>query len=30
EVLPTHADRVSIAGWFRTNGVTANKLDIAN
>ncbi|MDT8867973.1 2OG-Fe(II) oxygenase [Vibrio fluvialis] len=30
EVLPTHANRVSIAGWFRTNGVTANKLDIAN
>ncbi|ELV8683033.1 2OG-Fe(II) oxygenase [Vibrio fluvialis] len=30
EVLPTHVDRVSIAGWFRTNGVTANKLDIAN
>ncbi|MBL4247086.1 2OG-Fe(II) oxygenase [Vibrio fluvialis] len=30
EVLPTYADRVSIAGWFRTNGVTANKLDIAN
>ncbi|KQH88972.1 2OG-Fe(II) oxygenase [Vibrio fluvialis] len=30
EVLPTDADRVSIAGWFRTNGVTANKLDIAN
>lgn len=30
EVLPTHADRVSIAGWFRTNGVTANKLDIDN
>ncbi|EMA2445098.1 2OG-Fe(II) oxygenase [Vibrio fluvialis] len=30
EVLPTHGDRVSIAGWFRTNGVTANKLDIAN
>ncbi|EKO3907702.1 2OG-Fe(II) oxygenase [Vibrio fluvialis] len=30
EVLPTHADRVSIAGWFRSNGVTANKLDIAN
>ncbi len=30
EVLEAHADRVSIAGWFRTNGVSGNKLDIAN
>ncbi|OAN11466.1 SM-20 protein [Photobacterium jeanii] len=29
EVLPTNTPRFSIAGWFRTNGVTANKLDIA-
>lgn len=29
EVLPTKAERVSIAGWFRVNGVTDNKLDIA-
>lgn len=30
EVLQAHADRVSIAGWFRTNGVQGHKLDIAN
>ncbi|ENM5786264.1 2OG-Fe(II) oxygenase [Vibrio metoecus] len=30
EVLEAHADRVSIAGWFRTNGVRGNKLDIAS
>ncbi|WP_117235165.1 2OG-Fe(II) oxygenase [Vibrio maerlii] len=30
EVLPTNAKRFSIAGWFRVNGVTGNKLDIAN
>ncbi|MCG3728844.1 2OG-Fe(II) oxygenase [Vibrio cincinnatiensis] len=30
EVLPTQAERISIAGWFRTNGVTENKLDIAH
>ncbi|KQA24484.1 SM-20 protein [Vibrio metoecus] len=30
EVLKAHADRVSIAGWFRTNGVSGNKLDIAS
>lgn len=30
EVLTTNAERISIAGWFRTNGVTENKLDIAN
>ncbi|KQA26161.1 SM-20 protein [Vibrio metoecus] len=30
EVLEAHADRVSIAGWFRTNGVSGNKLDIAS
>ncbi|EEX36145.1 prolyl 4-hydroxylase, alpha subunit [Vibrio metschnikovii] len=29
EVLPTQAERISIAGWFRTNGVTENRLDIA-
>lgn len=29
EVLPTNKPRFSIAGWFRTNGVTANQLDIA-
>ncbi|MGF1751144.1 MULTISPECIES: 2OG-Fe(II) oxygenase [Vibrio] len=30
EVLPTHRERFSIAGWFRTNGVKDNQLDIAN
>lgn len=30
EVLPAHAERMSIAGWFRTNGVRQNRLDIAN
>lgn len=30
EVLPTQAERISITGWFRTNGVTENKLDIAH
>ncbi|CAM4153025.1 2OG-Fe(II) oxygenase [Vibrio agarivorans] len=29
EVLPTHAERFSIAGWFRINGVKDNQLDIA-
>lgn len=29
EVLPTQVERISIAGWFRTNGVTENRLDIA-
>lgn len=29
EVLSTQAERISIAGWFRTNGVTENRLDIA-
>lgn len=29
EVLPTNADRYSIAGWFRVNGVKDNLLDIA-
>ncbi|WP_332401509.1 2OG-Fe(II) oxygenase [Vibrio metschnikovii] len=29
EVLPAQAERFSIAGWFRTNGVTENRLDIA-
>ncbi|KFA95305.1 2OG-Fe(II) oxygenase [Vibrio sp. ER1A] len=29
EVLPTHRERFSIAGWFRTNGVKDNMLDIA-
>ncbi len=28
EVLPAHAKRYSIAGWFRTNGVSENRLDI--
>jgi len=27
EVLPTHRDRASIAGWFRLNNTTANYLD---
>ena len=30
EVLPTQRERFSIAGWFRTNGVRDNQLDIAN
>ncbi|MCW8347447.1 2OG-Fe(II) oxygenase [Vibrio sp. ZSDZ65] len=30
EVLPTQRERFSIAGWFRTNGVKDNQLDIAN
>ncbi|AEH34780.1 SM-20 protein [Vibrio anguillarum] len=30
EVQPTNAERFSIAGWFRINGVTGNKLDIAS
>ncbi len=30
EVLPTNRERFSIAGWFRTNGVKDNLLDIAN
>ncbi|KJY84919.1 SM-20 protein [Vibrio galatheae] len=29
EVLPTNAERYSIAGWFRVNGVRDNLLDIA-
>ena len=29
EVLPTNMERFSIAGWFRTNGVKNNMLDIA-
>ena len=29
EVLPTNAERFSIAGWFRINGVRDNLLDIA-
>lgn len=27
EVLPTHTDRASIAGWFRLNNTTADYLD---
>lgn len=30
EVLPAKAERMSIAGWFRTNGVTESRFDIAN
>ena len=30
EVLPTNAERFSIAGWFRINGVQDNQLDIAH
>lgn len=30
EVLPTNAERFSIAGWFRINGVRGNVLDIAS
>ncbi|EGR1274485.1 2OG-Fe(II) oxygenase [Vibrio parahaemolyticus] len=30
EVLPTNAQRFSIAGWFRVNGVRDNLLDIAS
>ncbi|CAH1537207.1 SM-20-related protein [Vibrio rotiferianus] len=30
EVLPTNAERSSIAGWFRINGVKDNQLDIAH
>ncbi|MFM2595010.1 2OG-Fe(II) oxygenase [Vibrio harveyi] len=30
EVLPTNAERFSIAGWFRINGVKDNLLDIAH
>ncbi|MBR9874322.1 MAG: SM-20 protein [Vibrionaceae bacterium] len=30
EVLPTNAERFSIAGWFRINGVRGNLLDIAS
>ncbi|WP_025534541.1 2OG-Fe(II) oxygenase [Vibrio parahaemolyticus] len=30
EVLPTNAQRFSIAGWFRINGVRDNLLDIAS
>ncbi|WP_281187647.1 2OG-Fe(II) oxygenase [Vibrio harveyi] len=30
EVLPTSAERFSIAGWFRINGVKDNQLDIAH
>ncbi|EHR7860498.1 TPA: 2OG-Fe(II) oxygenase [Vibrio parahaemolyticus] len=30
EVLPTNAERFSIAGWFRINGVRDNLLDIAS
>ncbi|KJG10240.1 SM-20 protein [Photobacterium kishitanii] len=29
EVLPVTQQRFSIAGWFRTNGVSGNQLDIA-
>ncbi|PSV43427.1 MULTISPECIES: 2OG-Fe(II) oxygenase [unclassified Photobacterium] len=29
EVLPATQRRFSIAGWFRTNGVTGNQLDIS-
>lgn len=29
EVMPATQSRFSIAGWFRTNGVTNNQLDIA-
>lgn len=29
EVLPTHNERFSIAGWFRVNGVSDHQLDIA-
>ncbi|MGR5115085.1 2OG-Fe(II) oxygenase [Photobacterium damselae] len=29
EVLPTNAERFSITGWFRINGVKDNQLDIA-
>ncbi|MEC6881680.1 2OG-Fe(II) oxygenase [Photobacterium piscicola] len=29
EVLPATQQRFSIAGWFRTNGVNGNQLDIA-
>jgi len=28
EVLPAHAERFSIAGWFRVNGVSENQFDI--
>ncbi|MEI8658699.1 2OG-Fe(II) oxygenase [Vibrio sp. Hal054] len=28
EVLPAHAKRYSIAGWFRTNGVSESRFDI--
>lgn len=30
EVLPANAERYSIAGWFRVNGVKDNQLDIAH
>ncbi|OAT46612.1 SM20-related protein [Proteus hauseri ATCC 700826] len=30
EVLPTNKERISIAGWFRVNGVRDNFLDIAS
>ncbi|HHG3114460.1 2OG-Fe(II) oxygenase [Vibrio parahaemolyticus] len=30
EVLPTNAERFSIAGWFRINGMRDNLLDIAS
>ncbi|MBG6027342.1 2OG-Fe(II) oxygenase [Proteus columbae] len=30
EVLPTYKERISIAGWFRVNGVRDNFLDIAS
>ncbi|MET2897575.1 2OG-Fe(II) oxygenase [Vibrio rotiferianus] len=30
EVMPTNAERFSIAGWFRINGVKDNQLDIAH
>lgn len=29
EVLTSHVDRFSIAGWFRINGVRDNMLDIS-
>lgn len=30
EVLPSHSDRYSIAGWFRLNASTANRIDPPN
>lgn len=29
EVLPVQRERFSIAGWFRTNGVTGDRMDIS-